>query len=227
MNPEISEILSFWFSDPSTSKKWFGGGDSFDEEIRTRFGTLVTQARTDQLDHWTDTPQGSLALLLLLDQFPRNIYRDSEQAHASDAKACRVAVASIAREFDRLVHVVDVDDDDDDHHPDHPDADATSNGGMIQALFFYMPLMHDETVVSQIACIALSEALITRCELANDEFARAFVTRSIEHAKAHRDTVRKFGRFPKRNAALGRESTAEEVRFLEENPGGFFRDGPP
>lgn len=200
-NPEIKQILSFWFDDPETSKKWFGGGDSFDEEIRTRFGELVTQARADKLDHWTESPQGSLALILLLDQFPRNIYRSSEQAHASDAKACQVAVSSIAREFDQ--HVAN-----------------------LHALFFYLPLMHDETVVSQIACIALSEALVARCQLREDHFARDYVSRSIMHAKGHRDTIVKFGRFPKRNDILGRESTEEEKRFLEEHPAGFFYDGP-
>lgn len=213
MDPEINSILSFWFSDRETSKKWFGGGESFDEEIRTQFGALVTQARADQLNHWTDTPQGSLALILLFDQFPRNIYRDSDQAHASDAKACQVAVSSIAREFDKHIHAGTV--------------DADANGmAMIQALFFYLPLMHDESVMSQIACIALSEALVTRCELANDDFARDYVTRSVSHAKAHRDTIVKFGRFPKRNAVLGRESTEEERRFLKENPGGFLSSGP-
>lgn len=196
-NPEINQILSFWFGDLETSKKWFGGGDSFDEEIRTRFGELVTQARADKLDHWMESPQGSLALLLLLDQFPRNIYRTSEQAHASDAKACQVAVSSIAHEFDRQV-------------------------ANLQALFFYLPLMHDETVVSQIACIALSEALVARCQLGEDHFARDYVSRSIQHAKGHRDTIIKFGRFPKRNGLLGRESTEEERKFLEEHPAGFY-----
>ncbi|KAK5061405.1 hypothetical protein LTR84_007947 [Exophiala bonariae] len=214
-DPEITSILSFWFSNRETSKKWFGGGESFDQEIRAQFASLVTQARNDQLDHWTETPQGSLALILLLDQFPRNIHRDSDQAHASDAKACQVAVASIAREFDKQIHATPA------------DSDAEAEGmGMIQALFFYLPLMHDESVMSQIACIALSEALVTRCELANDDFARDYVTRSISHAKGHRDTIVKFGRFPKRNAILGRESTEEERLFLEQNPGGFFYSGP-
>jgi len=203
LNPEINEILSFWFDAPDASQKWFGAGDAFDAEIRTRFSSLVERARTDGLDHWTESPRGSLALIILLDQFPRNIYRSSEQAHASDAKACTIAVSSIAREFDR-----------------HPDI------ANLQALFFYLPLMHDESVMSQIAGIALSEALVARCALGEDHFAREYVARSILHGKGHRDTIVKFGRFPKRNAYLGRESTVAEIKFLEEYPGGFFPGGP-
>ncbi|KEF61714.1 uncharacterized protein A1O9_03284 [Exophiala aquamarina CBS 119918] len=202
-NPDVNRILSFWFDSPEASKKWFGGGEAFDEEIRTRFGELVVQARADNLDHWTKSPRGSLALIILLDQFPRNIYRSSEQAHASDTKACRVAVSSIAREFDRH--------------------DSIAN---LEALFFYLPLMHDETVVSQIASIALSEALVARCQFSKDHFARDYVARSILHGKGHRDTIMKFGRFPKRNTILGRESTDEEKRFLEEHPSGFYPGGP-
>ena len=105
-----------------------------------------------------------------------------------------MAIGAIAREFDRAV---------DD----------------LQALFFYLPLMHDETLVSQIACIALSEALAARCQRAGHE--RAFVLRSIGFAKQHRDTILRFGRFPSRNEVLGRQSTEEEREFLKLNPAGW------
>ncbi|KAI1627466.1 hypothetical protein EDD37DRAFT_622361 [Exophiala viscosa] len=192
---DINRTLSFWFEGPTSN--WFApqNPDEFDASIRDKFGQLITQARTDELDVWADDPRGALAQVILLDQFPRNIYRGSPDAHASDTKACELATRSIAREFDRQV-------------------------GELEALFFYLPLMHDETLVSQIACVGLSEALLSRCQ--PDCEAAKFVTNSIKFAKGHRDAILEFGRFPSRNKILGRESTPEEVKFLEEHPSGFY-----
>ncbi|KIX10571.1 uncharacterized protein Z518_01655 [Rhinocladiella mackenziei CBS 650.93] len=201
MNEEIDHVLSFWFSGGTQAvTRWFRPPAGFDEEVRTSFLPLISQARSHELDSWTDTPLGSLALIILLDQFPRNVYRGSDGAHASDAQACSVATNAIARGYD---HQVDD----------------------LQALFFYMPLMHDERLVSQVACVAQMETLYARCqqkENAEAREAREFVEQGLKSAKGHRDTILKFGRFPSRNKILGRESTEEEKKFLEENPSGFL-----
>jgi len=193
MDPDIHRTISFWFDRPHTH--WFRPPEKFDDEIRANFGPLITRAHTHELDAWADEPQGSLALLLLLDQFPRNVFRGSPDSYSSDAKACSVAVRSIARGFD------------------HQQATR------IQQLFFYMPLMHDEQLVSQIACVALFEQLAAACESGSDE--HMFVSSSIKFAKDHRDIILKFGRFPSRNKLLGRCNTPEEIEFLKDHPLGF------
>lgn len=189
----INHTLSFWFDGPT--ENWFANSEAFDTQIRDTFGPLITQARNDELDSWAEDPRGALALIILLDQFPRNVYRGSHEAHSSDAKACSLATRAIAREFDRQV-------------------------GDLEALFFYLPLMHDERLVSQVACVALSEALLQRCS--PDDDAYKFVSGSVKFAKGHRDAILEFGRFPSRNKILGRESTPAELKFLEEHPSGFY-----
>ncbi|OAG43347.1 hypothetical protein AYO21_02284 [Fonsecaea monophora] len=217
---EIARVLDYWFPPPSSpdsnpTEKWFMPPDAelIDSEIRTQFSSLVEQARNDSLDSWRSTPLGSLALIVLLDQFPRNIYRGSGLSFSSDAKALDLAVVSIAREFD--------------HSPDLTP---------LMAMFFYMPLMHAESLAHQVAGISLLDNLSTRC-LAGSftatspraavavEEANKFVQSSCNFAKAHRDVILRFGRFPSRNAALGRESTPEEVEFLSRNPSGFAISG--
>ncbi|KAK5489290.1 hypothetical protein LTR26_004609 [Exophiala xenobiotica] len=198
MQTDINRTLSFWFDGPP--ENWFAPAnpEQYDALVRETFGELITAARNDELDTWGEgNPRGSLALLLLLDQYPRNVYRGSAQAHASDAKAAALATQAIANEFDRQV-------------------------GDLEALFFYLPLMHDEQLVSQIACVALIETLLARCKGAEDSQARQFVQRSVGFAKSHRDVIARFGRFPSRNNILGRESTDEEVDFLKEHPSGYF-----
>lgn len=196
MQNDISSILTFWFDQPITN--WFTPPDpeAYDAVILSKFGDLITRARSHELDSWAEaSPRSALALLILLDQFPRNVYRGTPDAHASDPLALAVATRSIAREFDKQV---------DDH---------------LQAVFFYLPLEHDETLVSQVASVACYEALQSRC--AGTE-AEEFVKKSVAFAKSHRDVVANFGRFPSRNKVLGRQSTDEELRFLEENPSGFY-----
>ncbi|KAK5271847.1 hypothetical protein LTR96_003675 [Exophiala xenobiotica] len=212
MQTDINRTLSFWFDGPP--ENWFAPAnpEQYDALVRDTFGELITAARNDELDTWSSSsssfggdgeggsrgnPRGSLALLLLLDQYPRNVYRGSPEAHASDAKAAALATQAIANEFDRQV-------------------------GDLEALFFYLPLMHDERLVSQIACVALIETLLARCKGAEDSQARQFVQRSVGFAKSHRDVIARFGRFPSRNKILGRESTDEEVDFLKEHPSGYF-----
>ena len=211
---EISRVLDYWFTpitpNGSITEKWFRppNPQQIDDEIRTNFEPLIQQARNDSLASWSSTPPGSLALVILLDQFPRNIYRGSPLSYSSDTKAVDVAVQSVAMEYDDSSELTE-----------------------LQSLFFYMPLMHAESVIHQIAGIALFENLATRClaATASDENSNAkkrdevltFVKNSAGFAKSHLDVVVRFGRFPSRNKVLGRESTPEEVEFLKMNPGGF------
>lgn len=205
---DISRTLSFWFDGPDAMQNWFRPSDpeAFDASIREQFGPLVTRARHHELDAWGDaSPASALALVLLLDQFPRNVYRGSGESHAADAKACEVAVRAIAREFDSA----------------HCGPDALTDA---QAMFFYLPLMHDESLASQVAAVAFIENLAARCRRNDPEGQApmtAFANNSLGFAKGHRDTILRFGRFPSRNAILGRESTHEEIQFLKDNPSGF------
>lgn len=211
---DINRVIDYWFTpyspDAPVTQKWFSGPnrDEIDQEIRSNFETSIQQARNHTLDSWTSTPQGSLALIILLDQFPRNIFRGSHLSYSSDAKAVEVALSSIAKDFDRSESISE-----------------------LQTLFFYMPLMHAESLVHQIAGIALFDNLITRClaskklNESDREQVSAWVKRSCGFAKGHRDVIIRFGRFPSRNEVLRRESTEEERTFLRENPSGFLPGG--
>lgn len=176
--PSPFDILDFWWrAGPS---KWFARDDAFDREIAERFGAAVEAAIEGAFEDWTGTPHGSLALLLLLDQFTRNIHRGRERAFAGDARALQIAQAAVEREFDRAF----------------PKEART---------FFYLPFEHAETMEAQ--------------ERSVDLFRRNGVEKEYLYALIHLDVIRRFGRFPHRNAALGRETTAAESAFLAD--GGF------
>jgi len=194
--PAIKEIHDIWFpTDTNLLSHWFAPSPIFDASIKSTFEPLMTSAAQtpSPLDTWTATPNGTLALILLLDQFPRNIYRNSPRAYASDARAASVAVTAIAAGQDREVSLL--------------------------KLFFYMPLMHDESLLGQVAALGLFEALVTRCEEGSVE--RVYAEKGLDSARKHLRVIERFGRFPSRNAVLGRESTGEERGFLEEHRGGF------
>jgi len=199
-SPDIPRILSFWFDHPGPepAKRWFMGGAALDAEIKSHFQPLVTQARTTALDTWTSSPTGTLALLLLLDQFPRNIYRGTAAAFASDAKALDIATTAIATGVDHALPPV-------------------------QAAFIYMPLMHAESLLAQVAGCALFDNLRLRAEASSDlsDAERQFLVMTPPFAQRHRDAIVRFGRFCGRNEVLGRESTVEEAAHLKENPMGF------
>ncbi|WP_425329970.1 DUF924 family protein [Terrirubrum flagellatum] len=127
-NEQAEAIISFWRD--AGYDKWYGKDDAFDEDIRQRFGALVEKAASGELDSWADDAQGALALLILLDQFPRNLFRGSPRAFATDAHARRIADAAIARGFD----------------------DATDT---TMREFFYLPFMHSEELADQDRCLAL------------------------------------------------------------------------
>jgi uncharacterized protein (DUF924 family) len=171
-----SDIVQFWVH--AGPKHWFAKTDRFDAQIRERFETIHHSAARRELADWAQTAQGALALLILLDQYPRNMYRGSAHAFATDPLARCVAKAAIEAGFDRAV-------------------DPSLRN------FFYLPLMHSEVVEDQDRCVVLSEA----------------AGEDMRWPLLHRDIIRRFGRFPHRNAELGRASTAEELAFL--HSGGF------
>jgi uncharacterized protein (DUF924 family) len=175
------DVTNFWFSTLSRPH-WFTASDAFDAEVRKRFGTLCDRARAGELDDWTKTPEGALALILLLDQVPRNIYRNSAQAFASDATALEFARKAVSSGFDR-------------------------DAGKDERLFYYLPFEHTESCATQDEAVRLIEAL------GDEEHA--------EYARRHHDIIQRFGRFPHRNAQLGRTSTEEEIEFLNQPDASF------
>lgn len=168
---------------------------SFDAEVQEKFGNLMLLARTTQLDPWVEKATSSLALIILLDQLPRNVWRNSPDAFSSDAKALDVASRSIVKGFDREVTPW-------------------------QQLFFYVPFMHGESILSQVASISLLEGAVARVHGSESAEAKC-LSIGLDSAKKHAVPISKFGRFPGRNIALGRETTEEEAAFLKTFPGGI------
>ena len=203
LNPEssIEEILDFWLGscgpdgalDPEKRRMWFGDGRKYDAEIRERFGVFHERAARGELDQtWAGSARGRLALIVLLDQFSRHIHRGTGAAFAQDQAAQRLAADGIARGLDR---------------------------GLIPAArsFFYLPLEHAEDIALQ----RLSVESFGR--LCDDVAAacRKDYERFLDYARRHYEIIERFGRFPHRNDALGRRSTAEEIEFLKQ-PGSSF-----
>ncbi|KUJ08227.1 DUF924-domain-containing protein [Mollisia scopiformis] len=194
MDTDINRTLSYWFDGPEAKKKWYGGGEKIDTEIRDQFGPLMEQARASELNSWESKPRGSLALLILLDQFSRNAFRSTPDSFSADSLALDIATKAIAKGFNLEV----------------------SN---IQQIFFLMPFMHSETLLGQVAGVSLFEALLARCDPNSKDVE--FLATSVQFARRHREPILRFGRFPSRNEILGRTSTPEEIEFLKEHPGGF------
>lgn len=194
MDPDINRVISYWCEVEDPRKKWFFGGPEVDAEIKEQFGHLVDKARASQLISWAEQPRSSLALLILLDQFSRNLFRGSPQAFSSDPMALDIATKSIAKGFHKEVPVM-------------------------QTPFFYLPLVHHESLISQIAGVAFYESNLSRC--ASDSKEAEFTKQGILAAERHRDIILRFRRFPGRNKALGRDSTPEEIEFLKEHPSGL------
>ena len=175
------DVLAFWFA-PGMACRWFAADQTLDEELTRRFTPLVEAALAGRRDRWAETADGALALCLVLDQFPRHIWRGTPRAFSCDARAREVAKAALAAGHDRALP-----------------AD--------RRLFFYLPFEHSEDCADQERCMALMASL--------DD------PELLAYARRHRDIVARFGRFPHRNAILGRESTVEELAFLAE-PGSSF-----
>jgi uncharacterized protein (DUF924 family) len=177
VTPSHDPLLAFWRA--AGAARWFRADPSFDAELRERFLPLHEAAVAGELADWASHAEGALALVLLLDQFPRNAFRGTARMYAGDALARAAADAAIGAGFDRAV-------------------DPALRG------FFYLPFMHSEQLADLDRCVQLNEAVGGE---------------SLRFARHHRDIVARFGRFPHRNALLGRASTEAEKRFLAE--GGF------
>ncbi|MFZ5539906.1 MAG: DUF924 family protein [Pseudomonadota bacterium] len=185
------QVLDFWFGAPGPPEYgkardfWFRKSEATDAAIRTRFGADVEAALAGQRDHWADSPRGTLALILLLDQFTRNIFREMPRAFAGDRKALALVRTLVERGEDRAL-------------------------APIERWFAYLPFEHAESLDAQ------RESLRLFAALAQDGLAEP-----LAWAQKHYDIIARFGRFPHRNAILGRASTPEEIEFLRQ-PGSRF-----
>ena len=189
---DFHAVLDFWFGTPGTPEygksreAWFKKSDAFDEAIRARFLDLCRQAADGRLQAWQAAPDSLLALILVFDQFPRNLFRGSGLAFATDRQALAGAQLAVERGFDRAL-------------------------APVQRWFAYLPFEHAEDLAMQRRCLELFETL--RCDPGS--------IGSIDYARRHFEIIRRFGRFPHRNAALGRVSTPEEIEFLRQPGSGF------
>jgi uncharacterized protein (DUF924 family) len=191
----IDDVLAFWFGtdpepSPSTMQRWFRPDPAFDQEIRDRFGALHAEASAGGLASWHDTARGELALIIVLDQFSRNLYRNDPRAFAQDERVLPIAYNLL-------------------------DSGRALELPPVQRMFVVMPLMHAENADAQRRCCAEAQKLVD--EVGGDGI---FGTQ-LHFAKLHADIIERFGRFPHRNATLGRESTPEELAFLAQ-PGSRF-----
>jgi uncharacterized protein (DUF924 family) len=187
----MQDVLDFWFSD-RVQMLCFERDDAFDAEIKAKFGDAVAEAQAGGFEDWRATPEGALALLILLDQMPRNIHRGSPQAFASDGRALAVATQMVDAGFDR-------------------------GFTFVQRRFTYLPFEHSEDRAVQKRALALFGALAVECAAEHDVDAAVQLTYAARHA----EIVFRFGRYPHRNAVLGRVSTPEEEAFLKEPMSGF------
>jgi uncharacterized protein (DUF924 family) len=178
---EAQAVLDFWFVE-SGPEKWYVKDEAFDGEIRERFGPVYRRAYDGELGDWIESPEGCLALVIVLDQFPRNMFRDDPRAFGTDAHARILLQYALDKGFDKAL-------------------DSR------QRQFLYMPLQHSENWRDQEMSVKLNATL------GNDGV--------LKFARAHKDIIDRFGRFPHRNAVLGRGSTAEETEFLAQ-PGSSF-----
>lgn len=196
----IGDILDYWFGaapdDPATAKAkaalWWGRSEAIDAELHERFGATHEAAAAGQRGGWAATAEGRVALVVVLDQLSRNLHRGTPRAFAQDPAARSQALAAVEQGEDR-------------------------SSPFFHRVFLYMPFEHSERLVDQERSCRLFEQLRAECSEPLREPARMY----LQFARAHRDIVARFGRFPHRNAILGRPSSAEELRFLEQ-PGSAF-----
>ena len=185
MDPLSEDILRFWFGDTDVAVEherrdvWFRSTSEFDTEIDRRYRDLQELAGGGAFDHFVEDPAECLALILMLDQFPRNLYRGSPRSFGTDAKAREITRVALERGHDRGMSTW-------------------------HRVFLYIPMEHSENLADQDRACALYESV------GNE--------RSLEAARGHRDAIRRFGRFPHRNAVLGRVNTPEEDGYLKDPP---------
>jgi uncharacterized protein (DUF924 family) len=191
---QAERILKFWFTpdhrneDPGQVwSRWFVPDPDFDRLCKSLFLSTYRHARCGLLDGWKKTPRTCLALVLLLDQFPRNMFRDTARAFATDAKAREVSRHAVASGFDLELPPT-------------------------MRMFFYLPFEHSEDLQDQMESVRLARVLA-------DDFGEPAERAAVRmSAELHLKMIRRFGRFPRRNEALGRQSTKEEIEFLKRQP---------
>ena len=194
MNPEATAVHDFWFGPLDADgfcvedrhRLWFKADAATDAAIRDRFGLLIEQALAGELDDWT-APRERLTLIVLLDQFTRNIFRGTARAFEGDARALALARSAVESGHDRRL-------------------------APIERTFAYLPFEHAEDPVAQERCVALFRGLIEELP----ERLRPRVESSLDYALRHREIIARFGRFPHRNRVLGRASTPAEIAYLED-----------
>jgi uncharacterized protein (DUF924 family) len=191
---EIDDVYGYWFGDAPAAtadelkarlRRWYAGGAAMDEEIRQRFAPLVERALAGELDSWAATPRGRIALILLLDQFTRNLFRDSPRCYAGDAKAQHLALEAL---------------------------DSVLLYSTEERQFLIMPLLHSEDLALQETGV---HEVQEHVESAPPEL-QPVLAMGIEQSRKYRDIIQQFGRFPHRNAVLGRTSTPIEEEFLKD-----------
>jgi len=200
----IDAIIAFWFKEQQLSAPqidrrmdvWFGEDPVFDHEIKKSFLGDVELASEGKLDHWAAEPRGRLALILLIDQFRRNIYRNTADAFAKDRMALKLCVEGAMEKKDRGLTP-------------------------IQKVFFYMPLQHAESRKVQAKSVELFQKL---AEAVSPTYQETFLT-VAQFAELHADIIQQFGRFPHRNKLLGRENTPEENEYLAGDSPDFGQGG--
>jgi uncharacterized protein (DUF924 family) len=198
MSDPSSEIVHFWFGVPGDdaleyAQRWFRRDRVLGEAIRTRFGTILEAAIRGELDGWAEhSPTSALALIVLLDQFPRNVWRNTERAYAQDVHARSVCVGAMDLAFDR-------------------------DSSFTERAVFYLPLMHAEDVKMQQRSVQCYRKLLADVEQAEMPVPMYKMLRQfLSYALRNAEIIELFGRFPQRNEALGRRSTLEEAAFLRQ-----------
>jgi uncharacterized protein (DUF924 family) len=195
---DAGAVLGYWFGDERDpidgiaalerrGAKWFYGGPEIDREIAARFGGDLERARRGELEDWAEAPRDRLALIVLLDQFSRNVFRGTPLAFAQDPAAQRLAVSGLEASMDKDL-------------------------ALHERMFFSLPLTHAEDGVLQERGLAYAERVTNEAPPA----VRPFYERGLAIVRKHHDVIARFSRFPTRNATLGRSSTPEEITYLEE-----------
>ncbi len=199
---QAQDLLTLWFDtllekpdQQSVMKRWFSSDPNWDQQLNQQFGELLKQAEAGGLKDWEQTPESKLALIILLDQLSRNLYRGSAKAFANDPRAVKLAEQMVEQAWDQKLHP-------------------------LQRLFIYLPFEHSESLAHQDQAIELFDRLkADPSEIVSEQ--KELFAMLLDYAHRHRDVIVKFGRFPHRNARLGRADTPEETEFLKQ-PGASF-----
>lgn len=200
-----ADVLAFWFgASPPTDAaalaaqpRWFTKSEAFDAQVRARFGATIEAALAGRLDGWAHEPLGWLALTVVLDQFTRNVFRGTARSFAGDAQARALALQGLARGWDGELP-------------------------WLARPFVLLPLEHSEDAALQDDCVARFTALCAQAQAEGvAEPLRQTLAGNLDYAERHREVIRRFGRFPHRNAALGRSSTPAEQAYLAQPGAGF------